>query len=834
MATYNLQVAETESVATIADAREVPHLKRKTLATRGRTTEGDGGDGLWVWDATSTETDDGVAIIKPDLVAALSPGRWVRETRRHEVKLRWFGARFDTPASDVSAKLDEAIDYATAAGLPLVLEGTDDYTDATKGYLVTTAIDLTAAKLAIKSEGGWTVFIQTSGQRVIRVAGTAGTHVEQFVMQGNFWCRRAGTLPFVSLNYVDQAVLGTIGGSGPGGGLLSLVECEDVAFDRIIGYDLGVTTSAGISANQKVQRLRGNSVFVDGGAEGVDLAGVKDFAIGSIMTRNLTGASCELSGASRGWIGSVDSYNDDSVIQFKHEIVDWESAGIRIDSVNGENWQTTSFAGIYFTNENAPISTLVPDCHQQISFGNVRLISNKAGAIAIQGTSGSLRPRSKHISFDNTFIRCQGRAVIFSRFDNLDLGKMEIVSLNPGDTPVQITSCKRLKGDVTIRCPHTGRTVYRLQTLTDARVALRQRVMTPEGTAAGYLVNGALAAGATSAVVDTGTGTFKEGDVFTFAGDTTNYRITTDYAGGAGTIRFEPATPGTVADNSAITFSAGKPLGGLLLETTIDGEYEIDFEGITGNGSTTPAVNLGTNASGATTADKPLILVVRRLVTSAGRGIAANTYAHLHIVGPHGERAYIKADADQCVRLISCHYAKAYARVMNTTLSTSTLSAFGVDTSHSFELDVEVEGSLYKGVYLNSPSGSGRCEVSGGNVGSNLLHVLIPSTWANGKSMLWLKGRGLNSNGNNASNYMYLLESSFVGAVYGINAELTGCDDRTTSLLKGISITSSEVVAFDYCAIAYQFHRITGGDTIQNSSKLGANVEYAYSISTAA
>lgn len=101
------------------------------------------------------------------------------------------------------------------------------------------------------------------------------------------------------------------------------------------------------------------------------------------------------------------------------------------------------------------------------------------------------------------------------------------------------------------------------------------------GTAAsatGYLTNGATQSGA-SIVVDTGTTTFKKGDVITFAGvnrvhpetkaDTgvlQQFVLTADYAGGAGSIAISPAVTATgggqnvtntIADNSAITKVGG-------------------------------------------------------------------------------------------------------------------------------------------------------------------------------------------------------------------------------------------------------------------------------------
>lgn len=101
------------------------------------------------------------------------------------------------------------------------------------------------------------------------------------------------------------------------------------------------------------------------------------------------------------------------------------------------------------------------------------------------------------------------------------------------------------------------------------------------GTAAsatGYLSNGVAQTGATIAV-DTGTTTFKKGDVITFAGvnrvhpetkaDTGNLQqfvFTADYAGGAGNIAISPSVVATgatqnvsnaIADNSALTKVGG-------------------------------------------------------------------------------------------------------------------------------------------------------------------------------------------------------------------------------------------------------------------------------------
>ena len=74
------------------------------------------------------------------------------------------------------------------------------------------------------------------------------------------------------------------------------------------------------------------------------------------------------------------------------------------------------------------------------------------------------------------------------------------------------------------------------------------------GTASGYLVNsGSLAVGDKAVAVDTGTGTFVDGDIITFAGHSQQYVITAAYAGGAGNIAIEPGLQEAPADNAAIT-----------------------------------------------------------------------------------------------------------------------------------------------------------------------------------------------------------------------------------------------------------------------------------------
>lgn len=80
-----------------------------------------------------------------------------------------------------------------------------------------------------------------------------------------------------------------------------------------------------------------------------------------------------------------------------------------------------------------------------------------------------------------------------------------------------------------------------------------QRHVNPNGTPAGWLVNGAVALGASSVLIDTGANAPVVGDIFTVAGDSQTYAVTSF---GAGVMTFAPGAVVAWVDNSAIAFKA--------------------------------------------------------------------------------------------------------------------------------------------------------------------------------------------------------------------------------------------------------------------------------------
>jgi P22 coat protein - gene protein 5. len=77
-----------------------------------------------------------------------------------------------------------------------------------------------------------------------------------------------------------------------------------------------------------------------------------------------------------------------------------------------------------------------------------------------------------------------------------------------------------------------------------------------KGTASGTLVAANAAAGATTVATDTGTGTFKKGDIIVFENDTTTYVVLADVANvGAGSLSVYPALQAPVSDGDTILFA---------------------------------------------------------------------------------------------------------------------------------------------------------------------------------------------------------------------------------------------------------------------------------------
>ncbi|WP_448208584.1 glycosyl hydrolase family 28-related protein [Azospirillum sp. sgz302134] len=71
-----------------------------TVMLRGYSSVGDGGAGLFVWDASSAAADDGGTVIRPS--SSTAAGRWLR-VKVGPVSVKWFGAKGDGSTDDTAA-----------------------------------------------------------------------------------------------------------------------------------------------------------------------------------------------------------------------------------------------------------------------------------------------------------------------------------------------------------------------------------------------------------------------------------------------------------------------------------------------------------------------------------------------------------------------------------------------------------------------------------------------------------------------------------------------------------------------------------------------------------
>jgi len=75
-----------KSFATVAELRAVTAENNVQVSVSGNTAAQDGNGGMYMYNTTSTQTDDGFSIIKPTSVAVGSPGRWLYVQNQNTIK----------------------------------------------------------------------------------------------------------------------------------------------------------------------------------------------------------------------------------------------------------------------------------------------------------------------------------------------------------------------------------------------------------------------------------------------------------------------------------------------------------------------------------------------------------------------------------------------------------------------------------------------------------------------------------------------------------------------------------------------------------------------------
>jgi len=95
------------------------HGKGNTARIKGYYIDGDGGEGDFYWDSTSTETDNGGTVIK---VTAVTTGRWLRLCSG-DIRVAWFGIpNSDDATTDRLSEFEAAILEANTRGVRVLTD----------------------------------------------------------------------------------------------------------------------------------------------------------------------------------------------------------------------------------------------------------------------------------------------------------------------------------------------------------------------------------------------------------------------------------------------------------------------------------------------------------------------------------------------------------------------------------------------------------------------------------------------------------------------------------------------------------------------------------------
>lgn len=155
--------APVDSIADLRALTSASLTGRPTIHVRGYYSPGDGGGGIFFWDATATTTDNGGTVIA---LTAGGVGRW-RRVLTQPINVRWFGARGDG-VSDDTAVIRKAI--AAATGKHLYVPTGKFLVGATSG----TEIFLLNHQIKITGDGG------AIGLSEISVSSTTPATVDVF------------------------------------------------------------------------------------------------------------------------------------------------------------------------------------------------------------------------------------------------------------------------------------------------------------------------------------------------------------------------------------------------------------------------------------------------------------------------------------------------------------------------------------------------------------------------------------------------------------------------------------------------------------------------------
>lgn len=285
--------ATTVQASSLAIARAVAQPAAGTMmALGGRSSVNDGGQGTFVWDATSTATDDGALTIA---VSGVTTGRWKR-VYSGPIDVRWFGAVGDGTTDDTTA-VQNAIDAARSAGV----QASVYFSPGT--YKVTSALTVTCTSpLTLLGDGDLSVVSFTAvDDGFVGTNLTAFFSVRRLKIAGSY--ARAISIDTASsgLEIVDCDISGAT--RIPSSGFQSpirVVSTDDVWIADNYIHDCGQSgtktastyaISAGGTGTRHRWHITGNVIL---GAGTTIQLGLFDLAESEIVNNTIDGASTDI------------------------------------------------------------------------------------------------------------------------------------------------------------------------------------------------------------------------------------------------------------------------------------------------------------------------------------------------------------------------------------------------------------------------------------------------------------------------------------------------------------------------------------------------------------
>lgn len=753
-AVFNLNTAETETVATAAGLRALPHDKRRVPYTLGSDAADDGGGGFWHFDPASAAADDGVRVVEPASVGG-GMGRFLRLSSEAVLRASWWGLRAD-PAVEAATRLHAAVEAAASDLKPLVLDGGHP-SDPTHGYLLDGPLNASGIdNLSILCPTGFARMVQVPNQGYVSAMLVGGFKPDNMppvrrsgiTLDGLHFVRQNNSGATLRIQYVDSVRLGRISGEGAGGGLVSARDgVHDLTWERGWGKDLGPVGALLFQAGDGRRFVLGHMVC-SGGQEAIDTSDIDGLQIGSLVSISPDEFALELSSARNVQVGRIycrGSGNGVVMVKLDAETEGLPSQDIHIESVVGAEWATrpAALGAAIQINNSIPVTTparAAGTAIRRVRFGHLDLVStqprSKGLHFVVSNSGVATRPRGSDFTIGRASIDCVDYGAFAQTCDRVDWGDTRLRVQAPTEAALYATDCDGVSGRLTV----SGR----------LGVVARLNGSPPDGLSIVQVLDAREAA-----------------------------------AGG------DPRMG-----------------AGVLVQNVNRGVLRVRLDGVRNYG-----IDLGTSP-GAPPGEERLVLVVDRIQAGTGRGVAGTGYTNLVLVGPDGQPAYVESTGERAVELLTCARRFVRVRVKSGALASSLQAAATLSGNGPNDDEVEVVGSAARGVTYTPGVGGFRLRVTGGNTFGSGLVLGFPGAWVNDSCWeVWARMRNCGAAGGFTWTYVVSENAGF--PVRGGQLTLQAADSRAPSGLNGLRTMRSAANAglvLDGCMLDLQFVRARAGD----------------------